>query len=94
MPTDYKRQNLRLTEPEVIAYVENMQPLDKLHYYMMFWINCYPNNYNTFEQFCDKSNIQINDTGIDDWKERGFASRTWVVLRAGSIYHSVHHNIQ
>ncbi len=43
----------------------------------------------TFEQFCDKSNIRINDTGCEDWKERGFASKSWMVIDAGSIYHYV-----
>lgn len=45
----------------------------------------------SFEEFCDKSNIQINDTGLDDWKEKGFASKSWIVLHPESIYHSVYH---
>ena len=44
----------------------------------------------TFEEFCSKSNVVINDTGCDDWKERGFASKSWVTLQSDSIYNYVY----
>ncbi len=47
----------------------------------------------SFEDFCSKSNIQINDTKCDDWKERGFATKFWIVLRIGSIYDYVYNSI-
>ena len=43
----------------------------------------------SFEQFCCKSNIIIKDTGCDDWKERGFASKSWMVMANDSIFHYV-----
>lgn len=43
----------------------------------------------SFEEFCSKSNIIINDTCCDDWKERGFASKSWMAINAESIYHYV-----
>lgn len=43
----------------------------------------------SFEEFCSKSNITINDIGCEDWKERGFASKSWMVINAESIYHYV-----
>jgi hypothetical protein len=41
----------------------------------------------SFEDFCCISNISVNDTGCDDWKERGFASKTWIFISPESIYH-------
>lgn len=43
----------------------------------------------SFEEFYSKSNITINDTVCDDWKERGFASKSWKVFNTESIYHYV-----
>ena len=54
-----------------------------------FYYLCKDLKIKTFEEFCSKSNITINDTGCEDWKERGFASKSWVVINAESIYHYV-----
>jgi hypothetical protein len=43
----------------------------------------------SFEDFCSKSNIQVNDTVCEDWEEKGFASKSWMTIDAESIYHYV-----
>lgn len=47
----------------------------------------------TFECFCGKANIRINETGCEDWKERGFASKSWTVIDKDSIYYYVYHSL-
>mgnify|MGYP002142532063 CR=1 FL=1 len=46
----------------------------------------------SLDEFCDKSNIQINDAGIDNWEERGFASKRWIIFKNDSIYHYIFAN--
>jgi hypothetical protein len=97
-----------MTETETISFVDAMDTFDKAKVYMNYYVNMLYSKYTssyyeqygidkweakTFEQFCNKSNIQINDTGCDNWKERGFASKSWIVLRPASIYHYVYHGI-
>ena len=97
-----------MTESETIEFVDNMDVFAKVRVYMNYFINMLYSKYTseyykqygqdtccikTYEEFCDKSNIQINDTGCDDWKERGFASKSWIVLRPASIYHYVYHSV-
>lgn len=95
-----------MTENEAIKYVGTMDVFEKLRVYMDYFINMlyskhtgeYYKKYGidkwqpkTYEDFCDKSNVQINDVG-DNWKETGFASKTWIVLQPGSIFHYVYHS--
>jgi hypothetical protein len=97
-----------MTENETIEYVEKMDAFDKVRIYMNYFINMLYSKYTseyykeygidkwkakTYEEFCDKSNIQINNTDCEDWKERGFASKSWIVLRPSSIYHYIYHSI-
>lgn len=97
-----------MTENEAIETVEKMDVFEKAKVYGRYFVNMlYSKNTSpfykeyghdkwkakTYEDFCSKSNVQINDTGIEDWKERGFASKTWIVIRPASIYHYVYHSI-
>lgn len=47
----------------------------------------------TFDQFINEKNIQIKGPNCDDWKERGYASKTWINLNPCSIYHCVYHSL-
>jgi len=88
---------------------EKMSIIDKALIYMNYYVNELYSKYTadyyrdygfkdwkpkTFDQFCDKSNIQVNEVVCEDWEKRGFASQSWVVLRPGSIYHYVFHKIK
>lgn len=98
-----------MTEREAIRYVEKMDIFERATVYMNYYVNLLHSKYtaeyyeiyginkweaNTFEIFCDKSNIQEHDSGISDWEERGFASKSWINLRPASIYHYIYHNIK
>ena len=98
-----------MTEAEAIDYANGLDVFQKGIIYMNYVINSLYSKYTsdfykdygidkckikTYEEFCDKSNIQINDTKCDDWKERGFASKSWIVIRAASLYHYVYHSIK
>jgi hypothetical protein len=97
-----------MTENETIEFVLQMDVFAKAKVYMNYFVNMLYSKYTskyyekygidkwktkTYEEFCDKSNIQIKDTGCEDWKEKGFASKSWIVLRSASIYHYVYHSI-
>jgi hypothetical protein len=97
-----------LTEKQTIEYVEKMDMFQKATVYMNYFVNMLHSKYTeeyykeygidkwkakTYEQFCDISNVQINDTGCEDWEEKGFASKSWVSLNPGSIYHYLYHCI-
>lgn len=82
-----------MNEYKAIEVADSLKPLDKLRYYMEYFINCLPSKASiSFEQFCSPKNIIKHDVG-EDWKEYGFASQCWVNLSGGSIYHSVYHNL-
>jgi len=82
-----------MTETEAILTANELEPLNKLRYYMDYFIRCLPNKPSvSFELFCNNKNIAWHDVG-DIWKERGFASKEWVNLTAPSIFHSVYHNL-
>lgn len=88
-----------MTESETIKHVDNMEDIDKLYYYMDCWINNYfwIKKYNSplsFEKFCSKSNILHHQIGKNIYKERNFASQSWIRFTPGSIYHSVYLNIK
>jgi len=84
-----------MNELQSIEHADKLEPLDKLSYYMEYFCNCLPDKATiTFERFCSVNNILHRGPDCDDWKERGFASRTWISLNPGSIYHSVYHNLK
>lgn len=88
-----------MNEEQSIEHADKLDPLDKLAYYMEYYCNCLESKVvygympKTFEQFKSERNIIRHDVG-EIWKERGFASQKWVSLTAGSLYHSVFHNIK
>lgn len=97
-----------MTANEAIEFVDKMDVFEKTRVYMNYYINMLYHKYTaeyykeygidkwaakTYGEFCDKSNIQINDTGCEDWKERGFALKSWIVLQPASIYHYVYHSM-
>ena len=96
-----------MTESEVIECVDLMTPIDKLKIYMDYFVGMLYLKYTsetfkeygvtewkakTYDEFCSESNAMINGPHCDDWKERGFASKSWFVLNPASIYHHIHHN--
>jgi hypothetical protein len=83
-----------MNEEEAIVKADGLTDLEKLSYWMEYFINCLPNKptNNSFEQFCSRKNIIRHNVG-DIWEERKFASQCWVSLSGGSIYHSVYHNL-
>ena len=98
-----------MTENQAIEYVENMNVFKKVKIYGIYFINMLYSKYTseyykiygiskwkakTYEEFCCKSNIQVNYTGCEDWKERGFASKSWIVLHSDSIYNYVYKSIK
>lgn len=91
-----------MTTEEAILVSSGLSPLDKLSFYMAYFCEhlyleaIYNERWEptSFDTYCRGSNIIKNDTGVDDWKERGFASKSWTNLNAPSIYHSVYHNLK
>lgn len=83
-----------MNEYEVIEYVSKMPNLLKLRHYMNYFCNHLPRKLllRTFEEFCSEDMVLKVDVG-DNWQERGFASKKWITLEAGSIYHSVYHQL-
>ena len=43
----------------------------------------------SYDEFCSLSNITKNVVNCEDWKEKGFASRSWTVVDPNSIYNYV-----
>lgn len=85
-----------MNELEVIEKAQSLESLQKLQYYICYWINCYPLNGNdyrkSFMAFCSENNIEHHDAG-EDWEQIGFACRCWLSFNAGSLYHSIYHRI-
>lgn len=96
-----------LTEKQVIYKVNSMDVFGKHKYYSRYLVeklyqraihNMNKCNYElmpitSFVDFISESNIIIHDTKFNDWKERGFAAKSWIILNPGSIYWSVYHNL-
>ena len=83
-----------MNEYQAIEYVNNLSKLDKLRIYMDYFINMLVENGDkpVFEDFVSEKNIIKHNIG-ETWKERGFASKEWINLCAGSIYHYVYHDL-
>jgi hypothetical protein len=83
-----------MNEEQAISYTDKLDPLQKLAYWMEYFIRYLPGRPSiTFEQFCSPRMIIRHDAG-NRWKEQGFASKQWINLTAGSVYHSVFHQFQ
>lgn len=84
-----------MVESEVIKHVNTLNIFDKLIIYMSYYINMYspilPRK--SFKTFCSTENIITHNIGVEDWEERGFASKEWVVFNSESIYFYIYHNI-
>ena len=85
-----------MIESETIKHVDSMSIFEKLSVYMNYFINMYepvlPRI--SFENFCSNKNIITHNTGVEDWKERGFASKLWTVFKTESMYYYIHHSIK
>lgn len=92
---DLERYLLKRTskDNEKLSPYHGMGKPDKEFKGIAFYYFCKNIKIKSFEDFCSKSNIKINDTGCEDWRERGFASKSWIILRPDSIYHYVYHSI-
>jgi hypothetical protein len=97
-----------MTEQETIDLVSNMDIFEKSKVYKEYFFRHlwakYESNYyrefegswgiKTYEEFVDTSNITKHNIEASDWKERGFASNSWITFTPASIYHYVYLNIK
>lgn len=96
-----------MTESETILFANSMDVFDRFRVYMDYYIDMLESKYTSdyykeygigkwkaksFDDFCSPKNIIVNDTGCEDWKERGYGSKSWISLDAGSLYHKVYLN--
>jgi hypothetical protein len=85
-----------LNEYEAIQIAKEIEPLEKLKYYMCYFINLSTVEYDygikrqSFESFCNEGNILKHDAG-KDWKKGGFASEQWISLNPDSLFHFIYH---
>lgn len=82
-----------MNEYDSIESARTMGPIDRLRHYMNYFVNLYGLKRKTFEEFCSEGNIISHDVG-ENWKQRGFGAQKWVRLSAGSLFHSIYHNIR
>ena len=93
-----------MSESQVVECISKMQPLEKLEFYMNYFIEMLGIKYTdycddlerfkarSFQDFCDISNVSEVGPKSDDWKEKGYASRSWLVFNGQSLFHYVYYN--
>lgn len=94
-----------MVESKTIKAVEQMEVFDRFKIYMDYYIDQlffkYTSDYyvgegkhnwqaKNFNEYCDKSNILERGTDAEDWKERGYASKTWINFSPESIYNYIY----
>lgn len=83
-----------MNECNALNIGDEMLPLDKLSYWMEYFCNCLPDKPKiTFEEYCRYDSGRGINVG-DDWETNLFASKRWVVLDAGYLYHAIYHNLK
>lgn len=90
-----------MTETEVIEKVSSMSRYEKTLYYLdyyigMLWLNAMfpnrPSRIMTSDEFFSHDRISKR-VAPEDWEEKGWAQKEWVVLECPSIWYYVQKDI-